>query len=149
MDYKIQKFLLIFIMMVFVSPVFASGNGSSQAGPGILSLEKCLDIAFKNSQEIKAATQNIAIAKAQVQQAEGSVRPTLGYEITGSDSDQDQDSDVTPSKQVSTAGISLTQPLFNGGKLTQGIKLAKLNLEAAMEDERKTRQTLWSSTGKA
>ena len=96
----------------------------------------------KNSQDIKAATQNVAIAKEQIRQAQGGVWPTLGYEISGSNSDQDQITGVTPSKEVSTAAVSLTQPLYTGGKLTQGIKLAKLNLEAAMEDERKTRQVL-------
>lgn len=142
MDHKIQKLILIFSMILLTLPAFASGGGNSQTGPETLSLENCLDTAFKNSQDIKAVMQNVAIAKAQVRQEEGGVWPTLGYEITGSDSDQDQVSDVMPSKQMSTAVISLTQPLYNGGKLTQGIKLAKLNLENVMEDEGKTRQTV-------
>ncbi len=142
MGHHVQKFLLLFIIILLTLPVFATGNVNSQAGPEILSLENCLDIALKNNQEIKAATQNVAIAKEQIRQAEGGVWPTLGYEITGSNSDQDQITGVTPSKKVSTASISLTQPLYAGGKLTQGIKLAKLNLEAVMEDERKTRQTV-------
>jgi outer membrane protein len=142
MNRKMQKFLGILMVMVSISPVLASDNRSSSAGTEILSLEQCLDIALQNSQEIQAAVQNVAIAQAQVRQAEGGVRPILGYEITGSDSDKDQVADVTPSKQTSTAGISLTQPLYSGGQLTRRVKLARLNLEAAGEDARKTRQTL-------
>jgi outer membrane protein len=142
MNRKMSKFFCIFMVMVFMAPVITLTNASSPAGPKRLSLENCLDAAVKNSQAIQAAVQNVAIAQVQVRQAQGGVRPVLGYEITGSDSDTDQVTDLTPSKQIATAGVSLTQPLYNGGKLIRGVKLARLNLEAAREDERKTRQTL-------
>jgi outer membrane protein TolC len=108
-------------MMVSISPVLASDNRSLPAGTEILSLEQCLDIALQNSQEILVADQNVAIAQAQVRQAEGGVRPVLGYEITGSDSDNDQVADVTPAKQTSTAGIRL----YSEGQLTRRVKLSE------------------------
>jgi hypothetical protein len=67
MYHKIRISLLIFIIMVLTTMVltttaFAADDGNPQVQPKILSLENYLDIAFKNSQEVKAAVQNIIIS---------------------------------------------------------------------------------------
>ncbi len=147
--HKIAKLLFVFIIMALSSVVFASGSDilPSRTGPEIVSLENCLDTAFKNSKDLKASAQNITIAKEQLRQAEGGIWPILGYEIAASDSDRNQIEWMSAfygveSKKISSTSINLTQPLYTGGKLTHGIQLAKLNLEAAMEDDEKARQAL-------
>jgi outer membrane protein TolC len=151
--FKPCLFFLIIVLIIIViglsSTTLAISSDGQQTQPEILSLGNCLDIALKNSPEIQAAAQNVKIAREQVRQAEGGLLPVLGYEITGSNSNEDQIgwSFLVPggrfhTKELSTGSISLTQPLYTGGRLTQGIKMAKLNLETAIEDERKTRQTL-------
>lgn len=146
MDTRIRVLLLIFLFTALSGNLLAAENGNSSQQPDVITLESCLDIAFKNSQEIKATAQNIIIAQEKVRQAESGIWPTLGYEITASDSDQNQIGYSSlygiNSQKLSSASISLTQPLYTGGNITKGIKLAKLNLETAMEDEHKTRQTL-------
>jgi outer membrane protein len=146
MAWKIQRLLFFFIVIALAVPVFASGNENAMTEPELLSLENCLNIAFQNSQEMKAAAENVIIAREQLYQAEGGLWPTLGYEISASGSDQDQYqwSELLglESKKVSIAGISLTQPQYSGGKITEGIQLAKLSLENSMEDERKVKQNL-------
>ncbi len=128
-----QCFLFIMMVIGLSSPTWAVGNGNTRVQPEIISLENCLDIALKNSPEIQASVQNVKIAREQVRQAEGGLWSTLGYEIAGSNSNENQIGWLYPvyqldSKEVSTASISLTQPLYTGGRLTQGIEMAKLNL---------------------
>ncbi len=141
---RILFFLLTFLFTALGENLYAAENGNSSQQPEIITLESCLHIAFNNSQELKAAAQNITIAKEKVRQAESGIWPTLGYEITASDSDQNQIGWLVGinSQKLSSASISLTQPLYTGGNVTKGIKLAKLNLETAKEDECKARQTL-------
>lgn len=142
--FKIIGLLVLIIGLASTGFALDKSNDETQSA---LSLDDCMAIALENSTQMKAAAQNVKIAEEQLKQAQGGLWPTLGYEITGADSDQNQVGWLsalkgTDTRKLSSASIRLTQPLYTGGQLKSGIKLAKLNLETAREDERKTRQTL-------
>ncbi len=144
---RIFKMIVFSILIVGLASTGFALDKSNDQIESALSLDDCLGIAFQNSSQVKAAAQNVKIAEEQLRQAQGGLWPTLSYEIIGADSDQNQVGWLsalkgTDTRKLSSASISLIQPLYTGGQLTSGIKLAKLNLETAREDECKTRQTL-------
>jgi outer membrane protein len=125
---------------------FAAQNPPASAGPETLSLDQCLKLAFNNSQTIKAAAKSVAIAKTAVKEVAGGFWPKLDYSISALQAEESiYPYTVSPynlSEKYSGASISLTQPLYLGGKLTNALKLTKHQLNMAMEDERKTKQQL-------
>ncbi len=146
--HRIHKIILLIIAACALSAsAFAADNLQTPDQPEVLTLDNCLTIALQNSSDMKAAVQKVKIAQEQLRQVQSGLWPTLGYEIAGSNSDKDQLAygraiEIYDSRKLSSASISLTKPLYTGGQITQGIKVAKSNLEAVKEDERKTRQTL-------
>ncbi len=144
---RIFKIIGFFILVAGLASSGFALDKSNDETPSALSLDDCLGIAFLNSSQMKAAAQNVKIAEEQLRQAQSGLWPALGYEIAGADSDQNQVGWLsalkgTDTRKLSSASISLTQPFYTGGQLSNGIKFAKLNLENAREEERKVHQTL-------
>jgi outer membrane protein len=122
-----------------------AGNSRTVNHPVVLSLPQCLQLAFNNSQQIQAAAKSIEIAEATVKEAEGGFWPKIDYSLFADKAEEDiypYSKLVFPyaSTDYSGAAISLTQPLYLGGKLTDGFRLAKEQLNMALENERQTKQ---------
>jgi len=132
---KICLIILPLIISVFGASLISVYAESIQ--PEILSLEKCLQLAYTNSQELKAATQSVAIAAENVNQAAAGFWPVAGYEADALT--MDQKSTLTYTNQVYSGKLFLTQPLYTGGKLDYALELSRLNLKKASEEERQTR----------
>ncbi len=150
----VKKIGLLLLGMVLLAclPVFAAETTPSASAIETISLEKCLELAFQNSQQLKQAAKSVEIAQAGIQEASGGFYPTVGYRygyLTNI---------VAPSVNIPIPGfsdminmiegvgfsgtISITQPLYTGGKLTNSLKLAQINLNSALEEQRKTKQQL-------
>jgi outer membrane protein len=115
----------------------------------VLSLEQCLRLAFSNSEAVQIAAQNVAKAQEGVKQAQSGFFPTLGYQFGYSNISGDLPVDGWPlghplysPERVTKGSVTLTQPLYTAGKLTYGLKLAQLQLDSALENERKVKQDL-------
>jgi outer membrane protein len=146
----LRKILTVFCAIAFlVLPeiILGAENPQSVVEPATLSLDQCLDFAFKNSQQIKATAKSVEIAQAAVKEVEGGFWPKLDYSIFANKSEEK----IYPypwfvfpyaSTDYSGAVISLTQPLYLGGQLTDGLHLAKAQLNMALENERQTKQQL-------
>jgi outer membrane protein TolC len=147
--------------MIFPFVAFAADAPASQPQLEVLTLDKCLDLAYQNSQSIKQANLNVEKATAAVHQAEGGFWPALNYQLGYSKLSDPIDLGWQPMGTVTNGqynsgswidakgtdygyngSISLTQPLYTGGKLTDGLKLAKLQLTMVKEDQRKAKQNL-------
>lgn len=152
---------LIVAVMMMPLMVFAAGEQTAQPQMEVLTLDQCLDLAFKNSRDFMKATKNVEKTEEAVRQAEGGFWPTLSYQVGYNKFSDPQGqgwvalppqnpSQTSPSSWIYSSGrddgysgtISLTQPLYSGGKLTDGLKLARLQLEIAKEDQRKAKQAL-------
>lgn len=138
--------LMMGIILLFIIPEMAIADSSPVGNQEVLSLTQCLDLAFKNSQLIQAAAKNVAIAQAAVKEAEGGFWPKLDYSIVAMKAEEAiYPYTVTPynlSTECSGVNVSLTQPLYLGGKLSNGLKLAKGQYVMALENERKAKQQL-------
>jgi outer membrane protein len=142
--------LMMLTITMIVSPVeiLAAENFQSQVKPEeALTLGKCLKLALHNSQQIQAATKRVEIAGISVKEAADGFWPKLDYSLFV---DKAQEPIYPYSKLIfssaatdySGAVISFSQPLYLGGKLVDGLQLAKLQLNMTLENERQTRQQL-------
>jgi outer membrane protein len=146
----VQRFLVVFwviTLMVVPKTVLAVENPPFLVQPATLSLDQCVEIAFKNSQSIKAAAKSVEIARAAVKEVEGGFWPRFDYSLFANKAEEPlypYPSFLFPyaATDYSGAVISLTQPLYLGGKLTAGFQLKKEQLNMAIENERKSRQQL-------
>lgn len=145
----LRKLLMTFCVIALITlpgMVFAAQSAPFLAQPEILSLDRCLEMASNNSQQIKAAAKEVEIAKAGVKEVTGGFWPKLDYSIIALKAEEPiYPYPISPynlSTDYSGASVSLTQPLYLGGKLTSGVKLAKGQLNMALENERKTKQQL-------
>jgi outer membrane protein len=130
---------LIFVAMIWPLMAFAAEDLSNQAPLEILTVEKCLELAYQNNQTLKSANKNIEIAKLQVYEAEGGFMPTAKYSIEAIHYSDSQA--LYGGSQEGTDGtITVTQPLYTGGVMTSQFKINKINLENALEDLRNAKQ---------
>lgn len=134
---KIIFVLLVASTIVFPFTVFAE----EQERPTVLTLDQCLEMAYANSQQLKAATQNVLIAKEAVKQAEAGFLATVNYQFSYTRLDE-ATPPMVPSEDVYRGNISVTQPLYTGGKLTYALQIAKTNLNKSIEEERSAKQNL-------
>lgn len=131
----------VFILTMLVPLVtLAADKPAVKAQIEVLSLEQCLDLAVKNSQQIQSAAKSVEIAQAAVKEAQAGLFPSLSYQYNDTyytDNSLNGDAD-----QTASAGLTLSQPLYTGGRLSNTLKLKKLSLESAREDERKAKENL-------
>jgi outer membrane protein TolC len=155
--------LLMMVIVLAVSlPVFAADPVGTPQGTGeTISLEKCLELAMKNSKQLQQAAESVKIAQAGVQEASSGFYPSIGYQAgyqnnpnalpmyipagptsLGSNIYSIPNWLEVPTDHGISASISLNQPLYTGGKLLNFLKLAQIKLASAREDERKAKQQL-------
>ncbi len=138
-------------MLTIVAPFSAlAAESPKPAAPEVLTLDQCLDMAFKNNQQLKVAAKNVDITKEAVKEAEAAFWPAVNYKVDQSYSSTEQykfDNKYRDS-QV-TGGVSGTLPLYSGGSLEKKLKLAQINLESAKESERSAKQQLTFSVKQA
>jgi outer membrane protein len=122
---------------------------AAEPQPEALSLEQCLRLAFANNEAVQIAVKNVAKAQEGVKQAKAGFFPTLAYQVGYNDYSGTTPVDGWPNGQpkysperVTKGSVTLTQPLYTAGKITYGLKLAQLQLDSALENERKVKQDL-------
>jgi outer membrane protein len=158
-----QKFLhiifgcSILLITSLLPAVRAEDAPGISAQPEVLTLEDCLEILTVHSPDLKAESKKVQIANEMVNQAKGNFLPKLDYAIFASKAEDPIYPDsamilINPayaSTDFSGAGISVTQPLFQGGKLTANLKLALAQLNMALENQKKVQQQLTFRTKQA
>lgn len=145
----LRKIFICFVaaLLSISSNVFAAETDQIQ--PTVLTLERCLEIAYSNSQQLNLANKNIEIAQEEIKKAEAGFRPTFGYQLGYTRLEDEPFSGWTPGweplygdKNNYSGKIFISQPLYTGGKLTLSLELAKRNLGKAMEEKRQAKQKL-------
>ena len=137
-------FVLSIASLIFLSfQVLASDNPQTVSQPEILSLEQCLNLAFKNNKQIQEKEKKVTIAEGVVKEAKAGFWPTLNYQLKRDESDLPQ-YQIGPTYEETEfiAGVNASVPLYTGGMLRNNLKLARFQLETAKEDLRKAKQQL-------
>ena len=115
----------------------AAETGTAETQPEVLTLEKCIELASKNSKDLQLISKQVTQKKEALKQARANFLPTLSYEYQTANTETDfGEIDSTD------ANLLLGQPLYTGGALTAGYRVAKLEYEKALEDQRKVKQEL-------
>jgi outer membrane protein TolC len=150
---KIGLFILMTVILMVSIPVLAAEQTAPPStAVETISLEKCLDLTWKNSKQLQQAAESIKIAQAGVQEVSGGFWPSVGYRYGYGAQLVGPDLSILPPSTKSQmeameglnfcGSLSVTQPLYTGGKLTAALKLAQLKLASAREDQRKAKQQL-------
>jgi outer membrane protein len=137
----------LFLLMILPFNTLAAGRPGPSTQAEVLTLKKCLELALNNNQQIKAAVKRVEIAQAAVKEAKGGSWPKLDYSLFANKAEEaiyPYSTIIFPdaATDYSGAAISLTQPLYLGGKLANGLQLSKVQLSMAWENERQTKQQL-------
>ncbi len=104
-----------------------------------LSQKECREMALKNNEEIQKAHNSYEQAKLDKEIAFAAYLPELDGSLTGLfRKDMDMMGAELQMRGTYLAGLTLTQPLFTGGKIIASNKLAKIGVESAAETRRKT-----------
>jgi outer membrane protein len=144
-----------FALILSASLTWAAKNPATTI-QSTLTLEKCLELAYANNQQLKATTQAVVIAQATVDKAKGGFLPSLDYQLGMTNSnDPDTGLMLLPNSSggpevvsyeypnpAYSGSLSASYPLYTGGKLQNALKIARLQLDLAKEKERAARQKL-------
>jgi len=153
---KVKRLLLIALL------VFSSVKFSSPQETLTLTLEESIRLALAQNPSYLATEEKVETARARVREAAASFFPSLNAQglqtldeklfvlefpsfIPGQPP-QRMSIDFTKDYQFS---LSLTLPIFTGGRLTSGFKQAKYNLLSSEEGARQSKQTTVFNTKQA
>lgn len=107
-----------------------------------LNVSRAIDLALENSQELLMAKNAVEQSRLNRQIARTAYLPSLSGSVTGMWRLPDSETDMGMTlrmRGVYMAGISLTQPIFAGGKIVASNRLAGIGLAVANEQLRQTR----------
>jgi len=112
------------------------------------SLNKCISYALEKNIDVRKASVSTAIDDQYVKQKKGLRSPTLSASI-GENVGWSKSLDATTNKygnyastNSTNASLTSTLTLYNGGKIINNVKKAKLTYEASKYDEATTKETI-------
>ena len=105
-----------------------------------LSQELCREMALAHDEDLQSADNAVTQAELDKKIAFSNYLPKLDGTAMGEYmTDMDMSGSTLRMRGMWVAGLSISQPLYVGGKINAGNKLAKIGLAAAKEKQRKTR----------
>lgn len=141
-----KKIIGVFVLVMMILPVrtlAVADAPQSTKQPEILTLEKCLDLAFQNNKQVQEQEKQVTIAGGAVKEAKAGFWPTLNYQAAREKSDVAQyQVGMAYEDHQFAAGVNATLPLYTGGMLRNNLKLARIQLDIAQEALRKAKQQL-------
>lgn len=115
--------------------------GASAQQPLPLSLARCREMALSSSEALRQSDNDLRQAELDREIAKTAFLPGIEASATGACVFPDMDMMGMELRMRGTymAGISLTQPVYTGGKISAGHRLARIGEESAAEQLRMTR----------
>lgn len=128
-------------MIVSCCAVLGSLSGVLAQQPLRISQAECRKMALAYSEELQKADNAVRQAELDHKIAQTAFLPNIGASATGACILPDIDMMGMELRMRGTymAGLSLTQPIYTGGKITTGNRLARIGKEVATEQYRMTR----------
>ena len=117
----------------------------------VLSIEKCREMALVHNEDLQRADNAVRQAEMDKAVAFSAYLPKFDGMVSGTYMlpDMDMMGMELQMRGMYMAGISLVQPLYAGGKIRAGNRLAEIGVGSAMENRRKTRMQLIADADKA
>lgn len=111
---------------------------------------QCRDLAVQHNEQLQQTSIEVAKAELDRKIAWSHYLPQIdGSLMSLVTKDQNIMTMSLQLKGLSLAGVSLSEPLYTGGKITTGVKLAQLGIDVAKELQRKSRMQVISDADKA
>ena len=128
-------------LLVIAATALPLAINSQTPTPLSLTLSECREMALAHNEELQKADNNLRKAELDKAIALTSYLPSIDGSAVGAYIVEDIDIMGMKMQMKGTymAGLSLTQPLYAGGKIIAGNKLARIGAECADETRRKTR----------
>ena len=137
--------------MLLGALAFCCMAGAAAQEKLFLTQTECRQMALHNNEDLRKS--DIALRQAQLDKeiAFRAYLPKLDGMVSGTYMLPDMDLMGTELQMrgMYMAGLSLTQPLYAGGRITAGNKLARIGRESAAENLRKTRMEVMAEADKA
>lgn len=135
--YIVHFFLLILPLSIF----------AQESERTVRTLEECIDLALKNNLDLKQSLLNEKTSNINFRQNKNALLPTINgnYNLgisNGRSIDPFTNAFVNERLTFSNAGLGLDATIFNGFRLINSWKQAKLNLQAAEMETEAARQAL-------
>lgn len=142
---------LLLVGAVLLATATARGE-SPLPEPGLLTIERCLELGLQNSEQLKVADHQLAIARQRMAEAKAGFWPTIQYLLAYNQVSKG-DGDYTPKgpgpEKTYSGSLTLTQPIYTGGKLEAAYEIARRQVEMAEENIRQVKQKLTYSIKEA
>ena len=135
-------------LMILFAAAFCVATKAQE--PLELSLQKCREMALAHDEDLQRADNASIQAELDKEIAFSAYLPKLDATATGTYmSNLDMMGMELQMRGMYMAGISLVQPLYAGGKIMAGNRLARIGKEVAEENRRKTRMQVIADADKA
>lgn len=134
---KRLMFILFLGGSISVSALAQNSQGSSVASVKVYTLDECVNEAVKNNHQLTSSDLQIAMSQEQRKEAYTKYFPTVsatggGFIANKGLIQMDMgDASMSLAKNGVTAGVTAMQPVFAGGQIVNGNKLAKVGEEAS------------------
>lgn len=116
----------IFMIMMGITLAGTAAVCPAQDVPSPLTLAQCRRLAEKHNYDLKIQSERKTQAVERLKQARGAVLPNLAYAYDRSLSDRGNGSDLGDN---ANGRLTLSQPLFYGARLSEGIALMKSGIK--------------------
>ena len=128
-------------IVILCCVALCSLSGVSAQQPLRLSLDECRKMALAHSEELQKSDNALRQAELDRKIAQTAFLPKIEGSAMGAYALPDMDMMGMELRMRGTymAGVSLTQPIYTGGKISTGHRLARIGEEAAAEQLRMTR----------
>ncbi|MDD6211271.1 MAG: TolC family protein [Bacteroidales bacterium] len=128
-------------ILIYIAAIVVPGMGAAAQNPLVLSQAECRQMALAHNEELKKADN--ALRQAELDKAIAFTAYLPKFDAMASGTYVFPDLDMMGAelqmRGMYFAGITLTQPIYAGGRIMAGNKLAKIGRECAAETQRKTR----------
>ncbi len=132
---------LMLLLLFTVAP--ARSEQLTPAVSGELTLLECIDIALRNHPVLRGASEAVNASAARVGQAESTYYPQLSLEAGYSKYDSFQPNfDRRFKAEPYTAGINLSQNIYDFGRTSNRVRAAEGGLDASKQGYKLARQAL-------
>jgi len=140
LEYRTQTKRIIFSVFCILSSVFCVGWAETNP----LTIEQAEQIALTNNHSLQAASKKEISAKEKINEAKAGFLPTAALSSSYTRLDE------APTMMGMTLGdddiydlkATLAQPLFTGGRLSAGLKIAESNCESAQYESERVQNEL-------
>ena len=138
-----------YILLSTLILCFTAGTDAQEAFP--LTQAECRRIALQNNEELTKANNALRRARLDKEIAFSAYLPKLDGMASGTYMfpDMEMSGIELQMRGMYMAGLSVTQPLYAGGRIVAGNKLARIGQESAAETLRKTRMEVVADADQA